>query len=133
MLNATVLLADNDPDFVRARAELLEQRGIRVVAAANPFQARELLDKGGIDLAVLDIRLIDDDDEKDLSGLLLAKEACQSIPKIFLTRFPSVEYVRSALRTQIDGSPLAVGFVDKAEDPEALVEAILNALGLHAG
>lgn len=126
---ATILLADNDLDFLKTRAEFLEQEGYRVIPAKDPIEARRVLDQGGIDLAVLDIRLQDDDDEKDTSGLTLAKEVARSMPKIILTAFPSVDAVREALRPQLDGLPAAVEFVSKAEGAEALLLAINRALG----
>lgn len=124
MPKATILFADNDPDFLRTRSEFLEQEGYLVVPAADPTEARRKLEVGGIDLAILDIRLVDDDDEKDVSGLTLAKEVARTVPKIILTGFPSYEYVREALRPQLDGLPAAVGFVAKQEGTEALLDAI---------
>ena len=70
-----------------------------------------------VDLAILDIRLRDDDDEKDTSGLKVAREAKSLIPKIVLTGYPTPELAREAL-TAVYGEPLAVGFVGKAEGPE---------------
>jgi len=72
MSKKTILFADNDPDFLKTRGEFLEREGYQVVPAANPTEARRLLEQGNIDLAVLDIRLVDDDDERDTSGLRLS-------------------------------------------------------------
>jgi len=127
MPKATILFADNDPDFLNTRAEFLEQEGYLVVPAINPTEARRRLEAGGIDLAILDIRLVNDDDEKDTSGLTLAKEVARSVPKIILTGFPSYEYVRETLAPQVDGLPVAVDFVAKQEGPEALLSAIRRA------
>ncbi len=129
MAKATILFADNDPDFLRTRAEFLEQEGYRVIAAADPTEARRLLERGEIDLAILDIRLQDDDDERDTSGLTLAKQAARSVPKLMLTGFPTVDAVREILRPQMDGLPAAVEFVGKQEGPEVLIRAIRQALG----
>ncbi len=129
MPKATVLFADNAPDFLKTRSEFLEQEGYLVVPANNPTEARRKLEKGGIDLAILDIRLVDDDDEKDVSGLTLAKEVARTVPKIILTGFPSYEYVREALRPQLEGLPAAVDFVAKEEGPEVLLQVLKKALG----
>lgn len=125
---AIILFADNDSDCLRTRSEFLEQEEYRVIPALNPTEARRVLERGGIDLAILDIRLEDDDDEKDISGLILAKEVARSVPKIILTGFPSHEYVREALRPQLEGLPAAVDFVAKQDGPEALLRAIRKAL-----
>lgn len=129
MAKATILFADNDPDFLKTRTEFLERDGYQVIPAADPTEARCILERGGIDLAILDIRLRDDDDEKDTSGLTLAKKAARPLPKIILTAFPSVDAVREALRPQLSGLPTAVDFVSKPEGPEALVQAVQRVLG----
>jgi hypothetical protein len=75
-------------------------------------------------VAVVDIRLVDDTDEKDVSGLTLAKETDPSIPKIILTGFPTYDAVREALGPSLNGLPLAVGFVAKNEGLYKLLAAI---------
>lgn len=126
---ATILFADNAHAFLDARTELLEREGYRVVPARNPDEARKFLGRGGIDLAILDIRLMDDNDEKDFSGLILAKEEYRTIPKIILTSHPTVAAAREALRPQLDGLPSAIEFIGKNEGVESLVQAIQRALG----
>jgi len=141
MSKPIILFADNDADFLKTRAEFLRQEGYHVIEAANSTEARQRLEAGGIDLAILDIRLEDDDDEQDVSGLWLAKETAekvptivtsgfmeQMVPKIILTGFPSYENVREALSPKVGGLPPAVDFVVKQEGPEALLAAIRRAL-----
>lgn len=132
MAKATILFADNDPDFLKTRSEFLEQEGYLVVPAGDPTEARRKLESGGIDLAIIDIRLVDDDDDKDTSGLTLAEEIAHTVPKIILTGFPSYKYVREALRPRLDGLPAAVDFVAKEEGPEALLDAVQRVLGFVA-
>ena len=107
MPKATILFADNDPDFLKTRSEFLEQEDYLVIPAGDPTEARRKLETGRIDLAIVDIRLVNDDDEKDTSGLVLAMEVARSVPKIILTGFPSYEYVREVLKSQADGLPAA--------------------------
>jgi predicted nucleotide-binding protein len=125
---ARILFADNDPDFLKTRCEYLEQEGYNVITASTPIEARDLLLQGMVDLAVLDVRLEDDDDEKDTSGLILARELALSVPKIILTGFPSVDAAREALGSKGNGLPLAVDFIAKSEGPKALEEAVKKAL-----
>jgi CheY-like chemotaxis protein len=129
MSKATILFVDNDLDFLETRSEFLREEGYRVIPAKDPESARRWLEKGGIDLAIIDIRLEDDDDERDTSGLTLAKEAPRSMPKVILTSWPSVDAVREVLRPQWDGLPAAVDFVDKEDGPDALSHAVYLALG----
>jgi CheY-like chemotaxis protein len=136
-----ILFADNDEDFRKTRAEFLEQEGYLVIQAANPTEARQCLEAGGIDLAILDIRLENDDDERDISGLRLAKETAekmptivtsgfmeQMVPKIILTSFPGYENVREALAPRVGGLPAAVDFLAKQEGLAALMAAVRRAL-----
>ncbi len=132
MTKATILFADNDPEFLKTRAEFLEREGYQVIPAADPTEARRLLEqRGGIDLAIVDIRLVDDDDERDTSGLTLAKEVARSVPKIILTGFPTYQAVREALGPVLEGLPPAVDFLAKEEGPEAMIQAVERALATH--
>ncbi len=123
-----ILLADNIGTALRERSEFLKKEGYDVFPAASLTEARRLLEKGGIDLAILDLRLEDDNDERDTSGLMLAKSTDPNIPKIILTKFPTHGAVREALTASTDGLPPAVDFVDKAEGLEALLRAVRKAL-----
>jgi DNA-binding response OmpR family regulator/uncharacterized protein (DUF2267 family) len=127
-----VLLADNDPDFLATRAEHLSDAGFRVLMANTLAEARRLLAEAHVHLAVIDIRLVDDDDEKDISGLTLAKDpAYRLLPKIILTAFPIFQAVREALKPTPDGPAPAVDFLDKKEGSEAFIQAVNRALDRH--
>lgn len=127
-----VLFADNDPDFLNARAELLENVGYRVVRASTLEKAQELLANARIHLAVLDIRMVDDDDERDTSGLTLAKdERFRLVPKIILTGFPNYQAVREAMGVVVDGLPPAVSFISKLEEPAAMLRDVEQAFVHH--
>jgi DNA-binding response OmpR family regulator len=122
-----VLLADNDAHFLNTRARFLQREGYEVIRAFTLQEAEQILSISGAHLAVLDIRLVDDDDDKDISGLTLAKrEEFRSIPKIILTRFPSYEGVREALIPR-SGAPAAIDYVGKGEGVSALITAVNKA------
>lgn len=125
-----LLLADNDADFLNAWGQVLSNAGYDVRLASNPRETRDSLRQTGIDLAILDLRLVDDKDEKDISGLELATDqAFIHIPKIILTAFPtSYENLRNALGPTVDRLPHAIAFVDKTEGPRALLEVVQQAL-----
>lgn len=120
-----ILLADNNIPFLNTCKALLEQAGFDVLKAASLDDARHLLATRHIHLAILDIRLVDDNDEHDLSGLLLAKDpSYHAIPKIILTNYPTYQAVRDALSVEMTGLAPAVGFVGKTEGTETLIAAI---------
>jgi DNA-binding response OmpR family regulator len=128
-----VLFADNERDFLETRAEYLESAGYLVLKAYSLEQARQFLAESRVHLAVLDIRLVDDDDERDLSGLTLAKDsAFSAVPKIILTGFPTYQAVREVLGPVVEGLPPAVDFLDKREGPEAMLHAVERALVTYA-
>jgi DNA-binding response OmpR family regulator len=127
-----VLFVDNDPDFLNTRAEFLENAGYQVLKASTLEQAQQLLINARVHLAILDIRMVDDDDERDTSGLTLAKNlAYRPVPKIILTGFPTYQAVRQALGPVVDGLPAAVDFLDKQEGPQAMIQAVERAFAQH--
>lgn len=128
----TILVADNNAEFLKSISWFLVQEEYRVLTADNRESAREILEQNVADLAVLDIRLANDLDEKDLSGLDLARTARTTTPKIIYSEFPTYEAARIALGPRIDGLPPAVNFVGKDEGPQALLTAIRNGLLLNA-
>lgn len=132
MTRATILFADNDPEFLKTRGGFLEQHGYRIIPAAEPIAAKTIVEQGQVDLAILDLRLINDDDKRDFSGLNVAKESVPSVPKIILTGFPTIEAVREALGPALDGLPPAVDFVAKQEGPQALLTVVRKALKLES-
>jgi DNA-binding response OmpR family regulator len=132
MNKGRVLFADNVKHFLKARSEFLEAAGYEVLKADTLEKAKQLLQDARVHLAILDIRMVDDDDERDVSGLILAKDPdYRPIPKIILTGFPSYEAVREALGPALDGLPPAVAFLAKKEGPEALIQAVEQAFAQH--
>jgi len=108
-----ILVADNNIDFLGTLSNLLETAGYAVCKAANPTEATRILRSKLIHLAVIDMRLTNDTDENDISGLILAKNVERSIPKVILTQYPTVDAARTALRPDSSGLPPAVDFIDK--------------------
>jgi CheY-like chemotaxis protein len=110
----------------------LEREGYHVIVATNPSDARRILEQERIDVAILDIRLLRDYDEKDVSGLTLAKEVGRHVPKIMLTGYPTIEAAIQALAPELEGLPPAFAFLTKQqqeqEGPEALIKAIREGL-----
>jgi DNA-binding response OmpR family regulator len=129
---SVVLLVDDDLAFLETRAEFLTEAGYEVILASTVAEAERQMSGGHIHLAVLDIRLVDNFDPKDTSGLSLAKHSdFRRIPKIMQTDYPSFETVREALSADLEGMPPAVEYVDKSEGAEALVLALDKSFKRH--
>jgi len=130
MMRNVLLLADNEAESRETWGKVLSEAGYDVRLASNPEQARNLLRETRVDIAILDLRLVDDEDGRDISGLDVATDKTfLHIPKIVLTAFPtSYENLRKALDRTPDELPPAIAFVDKAEGPRALLEQVQDAL-----
>jgi DNA-binding NtrC family response regulator len=131
MQKLKILLADNEPEFLKTRQKILESEGYEVIPAASPEEVEHLLKKG-INLAIVDLRLIDDKDEADLSGLALIKRAAPEVPKILLTGYPTVEVTRRALRSNIEGISAAVDVVSKHDPVDSFLRAVEQAVDKYA-
>lgn len=119
-----LLLADNDPDYRHSLRGLLELKNYHVEEADSVDEARERLETVPLDLVLIDLRLTDDGDEHDLSGLEVAKKAIdKGIPRIIITSFPSRETTRVALASR-GLEPLAQDYVPKEEGPQAVLDTI---------
>jgi len=123
-----ILIADNIPEVLDTRAESLEDAGYWVVKASSPDEVRQKLRATYVHLAILDNRLIDDDNENDRSGLMIVHDPEFSrIPKILLTKFPDWRDARDALaKGQI--TPPAVDYVDKRAVSSVIIQAVQDAL-----
>jgi DNA-binding response OmpR family regulator len=131
MADAYILLADNDPDSLALTSEYLESVGYKVLKASSPSEARDILEHHRAHLIILDMRLIDDDNDKDRSGLTLAKEVAPSTPKIILTKFPTYQDVREAMRLDSTSLPPAIDFLNKLDGLEKLEEAVKEAFSTY--
>ncbi len=123
-----ILLADNSPETLAVFTEYLESLGYCVLQASSYEQARQMLSRAWVHLALLDLRLTDDSDDKDQSGLLLAQDdEFRATPMIIVTGWPTWEAVRGALSLSLEGRRPAVNFIGKEEGLEALAQAVAHA------
>ncbi|CAG1010500.1 hypothetical protein ANRL4_04202 [Anaerolineae bacterium] len=127
-----ILLVDNVEDYRRSLRRLLEAEGFGVLEAASITEADEKLKlPDNIDLALVDLRMTDEQDDYDFSGIELAKKSREKgIPCIIITAYPSPESTYEALRSRGVSPPPAVNFVSKTKGPTAILIAIQEARGL---
>jgi len=121
-----ILLIDNDPNYLATVREWLSLNDYHVYTASNLNDAKHILDTTSIQLIVTDLRVTDDSEERDLSGLHFARSIAPLIPKIILTGYPSFDTMREALKVDqhIDVLPAAVDFVSKSGGLEKLAEIV---------
>lgn len=125
MTTACILLVDNDADFRNTLAQdVLEVEGYIVFQAANAQTAHTLLEQHLIHLAIVDIRLTNDDNPHDHSGVDLCAELPPTIPRLILTGYPEWDVVRNAMQTQEGGYRVADGFLFKGEGPASVLAEV---------
>lgn len=124
----SILLADNDPEILNSVGRYLERQGYDVLRAADPESALALTRDSAPSVAVLDLRLINNKEESDMSGLTLARCLPANIPKIILTDFPTWGAVRESMRPDRNQLPAVSTFLSKREGPKAVFNAIRLAL-----
>lgn len=122
---ATILLADDDRYFLKIQKPKLEKAGYRVVTATTPEKAREIIEAGQVDLAILDLHMRGSD--RDFSGLEVARETNRDVPKIILTGKASVKKAVAALEEVAGGHRAAATFVEKGR-PDELLQKIRTVL-----
>src|SRR5262249_39325060 len=131
MRKPAILLVDNDPRLLASSSDYLEREGFHVLKDGSGQEALLHAQAEVIHLAVIDIRLVDDRNEEDYSGLHLAADLPVHITKIILTGqwFANpADLVRRVLEPDDQGNVLAAKFLWKSEGPEKDLEAIQKVL-----
>lgn len=126
MAQYTLLLADNDEHYLEMLRDFFEKERFEVKTANNPEDAKTILEQGGIDLAILDVRL-ENDRPKDVSGIRILK-VVPEVPKILLTQWLTYKTLREANKASLDGVSRPAACVGKKEGLPALLSAVRNTL-----
>jgi DNA-binding response OmpR family regulator len=119
-----LLLADNDAAYRRSVRSFLILEDYEVEEAGTLEDSLAMLASRRFDLVLVDLRMQDDSNASDTSGLEIAKFASEhGIPCILITAFPSLEVVRAALRS-IRAEAYAKDIITKGSDPQAVLDSI---------
>jgi 6-phosphofructokinase 1 len=112
-----ILIVENSERVRSALQDRIEvEEEYLVFLAANREQAHQKLKEELIHLALVDVRLDDDDDENDQSGLDLCQELDATVARIIVTGYPEEwNVVRSALMLNEGNERIADGFLAKHE------------------
>ncbi len=124
-MTITILMADNQQAFTDVRSAFLENAGYKVIRAYSLAQAERELREAYIHLAILDVRLVNDDDENDISGITLAQSPdFRAIPKIILTAYPSYQTASVIFGQSLAEMPPFVKYLSKKDGPKVMVKAV---------
>ncbi len=124
-----ILVVDDLQDWQVILSGLLEDEGYCVDVAGSFNDAMTLLQAHKFDLAVLDVRLVEADDE-NIQGLELAQEIRKQWPTtkvIVVTSYDETEKVAQALRPGESGLPAADDYLSKSQTDQ-LVDVVKAAL-----
>lgn len=128
-----ILVVDDLPDWCTTLGGLLEDAGYHVQVADSSAGALELLRTGHFDLAVVDMRL-DESDEDNTEGLDLAariKQHWPAIKVVIITSYGTPERMRQALEPDVQGQTLAADYIPKTQTEE-LVQVVRRVLAQRA-
>lgn len=126
MAQFTLLIADNDAGYLETIRVFFEKARFVVRTAPNPDEAKAALERGGIDLAILDIRLVNNRNEKDFSGVPIARTVAPEVPKILLTKWLTYDAALETPGLSPDGMSRPVACVDKKPGLPALLAAVMD-------
>jgi chemosensory pili system protein ChpA (sensor histidine kinase/response regulator) len=117
----TVLLVDDDADFVEQNRLLLEERGYRVRVAHSGRQCLAEVGAARPDLIILDMMMESENEGFDLSRELRNSEYTKGIPLVMIT---SVNDIRP-FRIEPDCTWLPVdALIEKPVDPPLLLAVV---------
>ena len=124
-----ILVVDDLPDWRKTLKGLLQDEGYDVKVAASRYAALALLKDSQFDLAVIDIRL-DESDENNVEGIDLATEIDKIQPGtkiIIITGYGTLETVEKAMRDKDQHGKLATDFIPK-DETDSLIQIVKQAL-----
>lgn len=124
-MRGKILVADNDEDYRKALVRFLSLGGYDTFGAGSPQEAEEIIRKERIHLAILDKRLVDDNDPSDESGIELAKRIDPIIYRILLTKYETSGKKVAAIRRGVE--PIANEFIEKGEGYKAIGSVVETA------
>ena len=122
---STILIIDDDPDFVNATRIVLEKEGYKVERAGGGKEGFQVARKSNPDMVILDVMMDSVLDGVSVSRKMNEDDATRDIPIVMVTSiantdyadlFPTDEYIH------IDA------FLSKPIDPEKLINKIRRIL-----
>jgi 6-phosphofructokinase 1 len=116
MAPTNILVVENDRRVRDRLATLIELEDYVVYKAADPEEALQKLEEDLIHLAIVDIRLREEDDATDQSGLDLCAQMDPTVARLIITAYPEEWSAIRASLSPIEGRrQLADGFLYKGE------------------
>lgn len=122
---ATILVVDDDPDFVEIVARILQANGFRVRTAANGAEAWRRMQEETPDLVLLDMMMSTILDGLGVSQRMREDPVLRQVPVLMVSSIADTEYA-SAFPT--DQHVHMDAWISKPVDPDALLRAVKHHL-----
>ncbi|MBN2589833.1 MAG: response regulator [Sedimentisphaerales bacterium] len=124
----TILMIDDDPEFVEATSNLLDAKGYNVVSASNGKDGLEKAQKNKPNLILLDVMMTTKSEGFDVAREMHKDESLKNTPVIMITG------VRKEMNLPFGFEPdetwLPVEQVlEKPVKPDVLLEAVSKVIG----
>jgi DNA-binding NarL/FixJ family response regulator len=122
-----VLVIEDDKLYANTLKQGLESYNFDVTLEHHYGRARELLvgrTHYPYSVILIDVRLVNNADPGDRSGIKLAQEIGTKVPVLMLSKHDTIEYVKEALAARPDGRRAAFDYVLKDEGYHAIAAAI---------
>ena len=132
-MSHTVLIVDDAPDWRDQLAGLIGDvfPDIQVVLASSIEEAKTCVSKNSFELAIIDIRL-DDSDEDNIDGLVLAdfiRKHYAQTQTLIITGYANLETVKQAMQPDETGFRLVSDYVQKDSIAAELLPRLSAILG----
>jgi CheY-like chemotaxis protein len=118
-----ILVLDDKESVRQSFQESLESRGYKVYAAATPEEADEILARVRIQMAIVDVRLRDDRDEGDRTGIEYARNLDPAIVVLHLSAWREKNLLEVAYDAPEGTRPIAY-FLSKSDEIEYTLDKI---------
>jgi len=127
MAKKTILLVDDDADFVEATRAVLEGAGYAVAAASSGKEGLARLAKGGVDCVLLDVMMTRETEGFHTAEQIRENPATAKVPILMLTGIVEKTGFEFSPETDADYLPVDA-FIRKPVDPDDLLQAVAEAL-----
>ena len=127
MSSETILIADDDSDYLFQQAFYLARAGYKVLQAGSEKEALALLEKGKPDLAIFDLMMENEDSGFRLSYKL--KKKYPDVPVILATAVTAETGITFGMNSREDQNWIKADlYLEKGMQPEKLLAEVKNLL-----
>jgi DNA-binding response OmpR family regulator len=126
-----ILIIDGNNNYARILGSYLQAENFVVHYANDTFTAQAKVKQLPIHAALINVRLLNERDSNDWSGMELAERIRPYTRVILMAQHPTYEMTRLALAPRINAPAPACDFVAKGEGTVAIITAVRKALNLN--